>query len=134
MAQRYFEAPAIRIAKGCANLIRENVEEELRNDGWALNVRLDSDCMIKIFFMKADLMFRLQTGNNICAPYDLLKLEFHHKPERTEAAALAFPIQDAAEKIGDKNFLFREDYSRVENLSQCYHRSPIGRYHCVNKE
>lgn len=102
MAQRYFEAPAIRIAKGCANLIRENVEEELRNDGWALNVRLDSDCMIKIFFMKADLMFRLQTGNKICAPYDLLKLEFHHKPERTEAAALAFPIQDAAKKIGDK--------------------------------
>ena len=102
MAQRYFEAPAIRIAKGCANLIRENVEEELRNDGWALNVRLDSDCMIKIFFMKADLMFRLQTGNRICAPYDLLKLEFHHKPERTEAAALAFPIQDAAKKIGDK--------------------------------
>ena len=102
MAQRYFEAPAIRIAKGCANLIRENVEEELRNDGWALNVRLDSDCMIKIFFMKADLMFRLQTGNKICAPYDLLKLEFHHKPERTEAAALAFPIQDAAKKMGDK--------------------------------
>ena len=96
-----FNVPAIVIAKGCTNLIRENVEKEFRNDGWALNVRLDNESKIKVFSIKADMAFQLQTGNMSRAPYDLLKLEFLYKSERIEAAALGLPTQKAAKKMGD---------------------------------
>ena len=96
-----FEAPAIRIAKGCTSEIREHVESELLNEGWALDVRLDSDSMIKVFSLKDDMAFQLQTGNLSRAPYDLLKLEYLYKSGRIETAALALPTQDAAKEMGD---------------------------------
>lgn len=96
-----FEVPSIRISKGCTQQIRNHVANELRNEGWALNVRLDPESGISIFSMNNDLAFHLQTGNMSRAPYDLLKLEFLYKSERIEAAALALPTQDAAKEIGD---------------------------------
>jgi len=96
-----FEAPAIKIGKGCTSRVREHVESELMKEGWALDVRLDSDSLIKVFSIKDDLAFQLQTGNMSRAPYDLLKLEYLFKSGKIEAAALALPTQEAAKKMGD---------------------------------
>lgn len=110
-----FEAPAIKIARGCTPQIREHVASEFLNEGWALDVRLDSESMIKVFSMKDDLAFQLQTGNMSRAPYDLLKLEYLYKSGRIEAAAIALPTQDAAKIIGD-NIAYAERVIRELKL------------------
>ncbi|AXX97818.1 BglII/BstYI family type II restriction endonuclease [Profundibacter amoris] len=96
-----FEAPSIKIGRKCTGLIREHVEQEFLNEGWALNVRLDNESQINVFALKDDLAFQLQTGNASRAPYDLLKLEFLFKSRKIEAAAIALPSKDAAKAIGD---------------------------------
>lgn len=110
-----FEAPAIKITKGCTSDVRDHVETEFLNEGWALDVRLDSDSMIKVFSMKEDMAFQLQTGNMSRAPYDLLKLEYLYKSGRIETAALALPTQDAAKKMGD-NIAYAERIIRELKL------------------
>lgn len=110
-----FEAPAIKIRKGCTSDIRAHVEHEFLNEGWALDVRLDSDSMIKVFSMKEDMAFQLQTGNMSRAPYDLLKLEYLYKSGRIETAALALPTQDAAKVMGD-NIAYAERVIRELKL------------------
>ncbi len=96
-----FEAPAVPIAPRCTPLIRDHVEAELLNEGWALNVKLDQNYGIKVFAEKNDLAFQLQTGNMSRAPYDLLKLQYLFQSQRIEAAALALPTKEAAKAIGD---------------------------------
>ncbi|MEX0604453.1 MAG: BglII/BstYI family type II restriction endonuclease [Marinobacter sp.] len=96
-----FEAPAVKIEPRCTSDIRKHVEGEFMNEGWALDVRLDSDSGIKVFSMKDDLAFQLQTGNMSRAPYDLLKLQYLFQSQKINAAALALPTKEAAKVIGD---------------------------------
>ena len=96
-----FEAPAVKIEKRCTQQIREHVENEVLNEGWALGVSLDQGHGLKVFAQKEDLAFQLQTGNMSRAPYDLLKLQYLFQSERIEAAAIAVPTLDAARIMGD---------------------------------
>ena len=96
-----FEAPAVKIQSRCTPDIRQHVEQEFINDGWATDVRIDSELMLTVFAMKGDLAFQLQTGNISRAPYDLLKLEYLFRSNRIEAAGLALPTKKAAGIIGD---------------------------------
>jgi len=96
-----FEAPGITISKGCTSEIREHVEMEFLNEGWALGVSLDQSHGLKVFAEKDDLAFQLQTGNMSRAPYDLLKLQYLFQAKRIEAAAIALPTKLAAKKMGD---------------------------------
>jgi len=96
-----FEAPAIRIEPRCTQLVRQHVETELLNEGWALNVRLDTSHKLTVFSEKDDLAFQLQTGNMSRAPYDLLKLQYLFQNQRIEAAAIALPSAKAGKIIGD---------------------------------
>lgn len=96
-----FEVPAVRIAPRCTQAIRKHVETEFLNEGWALNVDLDQEHRLKVFAMKDDLAFQLQTGNMSRAPYDLLKMQYLFQSQRIEAAALALPTKNAAKTIGD---------------------------------
>ena len=96
-----FEAPAVRIAPRCTHAIREHVETEFMNEGWALKVDLDQGHRLTIFAEKDGLAFQLQTGNMSRAPYDLLKLQYLFQSKRIEAAALALPTKQAAKVIGD---------------------------------
>lgn len=96
-----FEAPSVKIEKRCTPAIREHVEAEFLSEGWALNVSLAQGTGLKVFAVKDDLGFQLQTGNMSRAPYDLLKLQYLFQSGRIEAAALALPTQEAARVIGD---------------------------------
>ena len=96
-----FEAPAVTIAPRCTPAIRDHVEREFTNEGWALNVKLHQELGLTVFAIKDDLAFQLQTGNMSRAPYDLLKLQYLFQSERIEAAALALPTKAAARAIGD---------------------------------
>lgn len=96
-----FAAPAVKIQSRCTPQIRQHVEQEFANEGWAIDVRLDQELMLTVFAMKDDLAFQLQTGNMSRAPYDLLKLQYLFQSGRIEAAALALPTKDAAQAIGD---------------------------------
>jgi hypothetical protein len=96
-----FEAPAVKIQSRCTPQIRQHVEQEFINEGWATNVRLDQELMLTVFAIKDDLAFQLQTGNMSRAPYDLLKLQYLFQSGRIEAAALALPTKEAAQIIGD---------------------------------
>ena len=96
-----FEAPSIKICRGCTSDIREHVESEFLNEGWALGVALDQHHGLKVTAERDDLAFQLQTGNMSRAPYDLLKLEYLYASKRIKAAAIALPAKGAAKKIGD---------------------------------
>jgi hypothetical protein len=95
-----FEAPHLTIGPGCTSEIRSYVQKELEKEGWALNVKIDQSLGLTVSAMRADLAFQLQTGNMSRAPYDLLKLQHLYESQRIEAAALAIPIKEAADKIG----------------------------------
>jgi hypothetical protein len=95
-----FDAPSIKIEKGITSEIREHVENELMNAGWALNVPVQTGSGISVLATKDDLAFHLQTGNVSRVAYDLLKLECLFKDKKIKAAALALPCQKAAQKLG----------------------------------
>ena len=96
-----FEVPALNIEPRCTPGIRQHVESEFLNEGWALNVSLQQGYGLKVFAEKGDAAFQLQTGNMSRAPYDLLKLQYLFQSNRIEAAAIALPTRDAAKIIGD---------------------------------
>lgn len=95
-----FEAPAIKIEKGCTQKIREHVRQQLDLRGWSGEVKIDSSSELTIFSMKDDLAFQIQTGNISRAPYDLLKMQYLYTAKKINACALAVPSQVAAQKIG----------------------------------
>ncbi|MFT6658544.1 BglII/BstYI family type II restriction endonuclease [Maritalea sp.] len=119
-----FEVPNIKIAPRCTARIREHVEKEFLEEGWALDVRLDSDTRLEVFAMKEDMAFQLQTGNMSRAPYDLLKLEYLYKSGKIEAAGLALPTKDAAKAIGD-NIAYAERVIRELKLFDSVITLPI---------
>lgn len=110
-----FEAPDIGIEPRCTAAIRQHVETEFLQEGWALSVSLDQGLGLKVFAEKEDIAFQLQTGNMSRAPYDLLKLQYLFQSERIEAAALALPTQDAAKAIGS-NIAYAERVIRELEL------------------
>lgn len=110
-----FEAPEIQIEPRCTVIIREHVESEFLQEGWALSVSLDQGLGLKVFAEKDDLAFQLQTGNVSRAPYDLLKLQYLFQSERIEAAAIGLPTQDAAKAIGS-NIAYAERVVRELEL------------------
>lgn len=110
-----FEAPKLRIEPRCTTKVREHVEAEFLKEGWALDVRLDSDLKVEVFAVKEDMAFQFQTGNMARAFYDLIKLEFLYKTGRIEAAGLALPTHEAAKAIGD-NIAYAERVIRELKL------------------
>ena len=96
-----FEVPSLAIEPRCTPSIREHVENEFLEEGWALGVKLDQESGLKIFAQKDDVGFQLQTGNMSRAPYDLLKMEYLFQSGRIEAAAIGVPTKEAARTIGD---------------------------------
>lgn len=96
-----FEVPSIGIKPRCTTQIRQHVSNELLSEGWGLDVKIDQELGLKVFGMKDDLAFQLQTGNMSRAPYDLLKLQYLYQSGKIEGAALAVPTRACANKIGD---------------------------------
>ena len=119
-----FEVPTIDITRGCTPHIREHVETEFLNEGWALGVKLDQAYGLNVTAEKEYLAFQLQTGNMSRAPYDLLKLQFLFQSERIRAAALALPTKEAASEIGD-NIANAERVIRELELFDCVITVPI---------
>ena len=96
-----FECPAIKIGRKCTAEIRSHVDREFLAEGWARDVKLDQDLGLKVFAVKNDLAFQLQTGNMSRAPYDLLKFQYLFQSNKIEAAAIAVPTKDAARAMGE---------------------------------
>lgn len=96
-----FEAPGIKIEPRRTSEIRDHVESELLDDGWALNASLDEGLGLKVLAIKGALAFHIQTGNMSRAPYDLLKLQYLFEVRRIRGAAYALPTKAAAQKMGD---------------------------------
>lgn len=95
-----FEAPSLKIEKGCTTKIRDHVRTQLSHQGWSGEVKIDAGHELTIFSMKDDLAFQIQTGNISRAPYDLLKIQYLYTAKKIEAAALAVPSSLAAQRIG----------------------------------
>ena len=94
-----FDAPEVLIGRSCTGDIRNHVQREFENEGWATNVKIDQGLGLTVFALKEDLAFQLQTGNMSRGPYDLLKLQHLYVEKRIQAAALALPTKEAADKI-----------------------------------
>jgi hypothetical protein len=95
-----FEKPDIQVGPGCTTAIRDHVKAELAAEGWPFDVKIDQAYDLTIFGIKDDLSFHMQTGNISRAPYDLLKLQHLFAVRKIEAAALALPTKQAANRIG----------------------------------
>jgi len=95
-----FQVPQIAVGEGCTTALRAHVFGEFEQQGWATNVKIEQSLNLTISALRNDLAFQLQTGNMSRAPYDLLKLQYLYHANRVQAAALALPTKDAAERIG----------------------------------
>lgn len=95
-----FEAPSIKIEKGCTTKVREHIRSQFDLQGWSGEVKIDSSTELTVFSIKDDLAFQIQTGNISRAPYDLLKIQYLYTAKKIEAAALAVPSSLAATRIG----------------------------------
>lgn len=108
-----FERPDIVVGPGSTTGIREHVKKELAAEGWAYDVKIDQNVDLTVFGMKDDMAFHLQTGNISRAAYDLLKLQHLFAARRIEAAALALPTKNAANKIGSNVASFERIMSEL---------------------
>lgn len=95
-----FAAPKIAMKAKCTTAIRDHVDREFQNEGWALDVKVDQEFNLTVSALKDDMAFQLQTGNMSRAPYDLLKLQYLFLANKVECAALALPTKAAAKRIG----------------------------------
>jgi len=95
-----FQAPHIKIAKGCTAVVREHVRSKLLDNGWSGEIPIDTAFDLTVFSIGDNTAFQIQTGNITRAFYDLLKLEFLYKRGRIESAVLAVPSLNASKKIG----------------------------------
>jgi hypothetical protein len=94
-----FEAPNIPLGPGCTGKIRAHLKEELTQSGWAYGVRIDPNYDLTVTGRFRDLAFQIQTGNISRAMYDVLKLQHLYDQGTIEAAALAVPTKEGADKI-----------------------------------
>lgn len=95
-----FEVPSLTVTARATGTVREHVRKELEKEGWAFNVRIDSEADLTVFSKKDDLVVQLQTGNISRYVYDLLKIQHLYSKKEIEAAALAVPTKAAAERLG----------------------------------
>ena len=95
-----FEAPGVLVREGETIGVREYVRDEFQHQGWATNVKVDSQLGLSVFALRDDLAFHMQTGNISRAAYDLLKLQYLYQTRRISAAALALPSRECALSLG----------------------------------
>ena len=108
-----FEKPDLQVGPGSTTAIRDHVKGELAAEGWPFDVKIDQSYDLTVFGVKDDLSFHLQTGNASRAPYDLLKLQHLWIVRRIEAAALALPTKQAANRIGSNIASFERIMSEL---------------------
>lgn len=106
-----FEAPDIKLKKGCTKAIREHIANEFTAEGWAQEVKIDQNLRNTVTAIKDGLGFQVQTGNMSRAPYDLLKFQYLFQSKKIAAAAFAVPTKLAASKIGS-NIAYFERVSK----------------------
>lgn len=109
-----FAIPNLAIGPGCTVGVRDHVKVELAKEGWAYDVKIDQNYDLTVFGTKSDLAFHLQTGNISRAAYDLLKLQHLWQAQRIQAAALALPTKQAANKIGSNIANFERVMSELD--------------------
>ena len=91
------------------------------NEGWAINVKIDSEHDLTVFAAKDDLAIQLQTGNMSRAPYDLLELQYIEISHEIEASATTVTSKSRGIGLGSniahpdrvrrKLFLFRDIFT-----------------------
>ena len=95
-----FEEPSIEVGEAQTTVIRNYLRNQLENDGWAIDVRIDAESNLTVFARKTDLVFQIQTGNICRYAYDLIKLQHLYAKNEIEVAILAVPTKIAAREIG----------------------------------
>jgi hypothetical protein len=96
-----FNAPAIAIESHATDAIRDHVRGELTQQGWSGEVPIAPHfTAVTIFSLKDDLAIQIQTGNVSRVFYDLVKIQYLFSRNRIEAAALAVPSRNAAQRLG----------------------------------
>ena len=95
-----FEAPRVKIKPKGTGDIRNHVKNELSDEGWAFNVRVDPEADLTVFAKKSDLVVQIQTGNISRYAYDLLKIQHLYSKKEIEGAALAVPTKESAKVLG----------------------------------
>lgn len=108
-----FERPDLVVGPGSTTGLREHVRQELATEGWAYDVKIDQQFDLTVFGTKDDLAFQMQTGNISRAAYDILKLQHLYACGRIEAAALALPTKEAANRIGSNIACFERVMSEL---------------------
>lgn len=106
-----FEAPAIKLRRGCTKAIRAHIAKEFTSEGWAQEVKIDQSLRNTVTAVKDGLAFQVQTGNMSRAPYDLLKFQYLFQSKKIAAAAFAVPTKLGASKIGS-NIAYFERVSK----------------------
>lgn len=96
-----FNAPAIAVESHATDSIRCHVRSEITQQGWSGEVPIAPNfTSVTVFSLKDNLAIQVQTGNVSRVFYDLLKLQFLFNRNKIDAAALAVPSKNAAQRLG----------------------------------
>ena len=92
----------VYLARGAGSKIKDNVECNLADRGWARDVRIDSERALTInTFHHSGIALQVQVGNVARAFYDLLKLESVVRQEKVVVGVLVVPTKTASRELGD---------------------------------
>jgi hypothetical protein len=105
------DAPRMVIRAGATGAIRAHVRTFLSERGWPGETSIKAGYDLKIFSLRPDAAFQVQTGNAARGSTDLLKLQYLYTSERIEVALLAVPTRGAAAKLGSN----RASYERLRD-------------------
>jgi hypothetical protein len=85
---------------GSSKLLRRQITDELKKQGWSSKVKLSVNSSISITAMNRRTALCLQTGNMGRFYADLLKLQYLFKKRKIDSAIYILPQKVLARKIG----------------------------------
>src|SRR5689334_2532212 len=97
---RAISSLAVKIGKGAATRLRENILEQLVKAGWSGEFLVSKDSDMTITSTKAGVGLCLQTGNMARMYADLLKLQSLYTDDAISSAVMIVPSYPVAKKLG----------------------------------
>jgi hypothetical protein len=111
--ERVCEAPGVKIRGGSSGEIRQHVRTFLSARGWPGETAVKFGYDLKVFSLRPDAAFQVQTGNAARVSTDLLKLQYLYTSERIDVAIMAVPMRVAAGKLGSNLASFERVHAEV---------------------
>lgn len=112
------EKHTITLKRGCAERIRKNILEILRELGWSNRVSVHPELKVTITAARSSVGLCLQTSNVARLYADILKMQVLYESDHIESAIYLVPTITSAKQMG----------SNIVNFTRVTHELPTFRH------